>query len=499
MIAFQDLIISALARGYQIGPDALKILEDSQSTNYDEVISLIIEKKRTSAPGDFVINKSDLIGMVYSPVEAIEETNAVTTVESIEETNAVTTVEPDQGFEIIRDVVEEGMALEGIDGYWTLFKSRFEKFKKIARERTDSFQVTSMQKSAVQSINKISKIAGLLTCRRGERGRVQITVENEGGSVNAVAFNESVRRRALESLLDQMVLVELERSKSGRNVVKDLRPLDVPDRSINSSGKVVYGVFLSDIHVGSKTFLRNSFEKFLSWLSDRSGEDSEIVNRIKYLVIAGDVVDGVGVYPAQENELEEKNIVKQYEMFFSLIDKVPKNIHIFVTPGNHDATRQALPQFAIPKKYAGALYEMENLTMLGNPAEIRLHGVNVLIYHGQSLPDVVSTAPNQSFERPAAAMKLLLKARHLAPTYGRGTSFAPEKSDRLVIESVPDIFHCGHIHTLDSDVYKGTLLLNSGTWQSQTRYQYNMGIVPVAGVAPIVNLSTFDVLTKNFL
>ena len=208
MIAFQDLIISALARGYQIGPDALKILEDSQSANYDEVISLIIEKKRTSAPGDFVINKSDLIGMVYSPVEAIEETNAVTT------------VEPDQEFEIIRDVVEEGMALEGIDGYWTLFKSRFEKFKKIARERTDSFQVTSMQKSAIQSNNKISKIAGLLSCRRGERGRVQITVENEGGSVNAVALNESVRRRALESLLDQMVLVELERSKSGRNVVR---------------------------------------------------------------------------------------------------------------------------------------------------------------------------------------------------------------------------------------------------------------------------------------
>lgn len=489
MIASQNLIALALARGYQIRPDALKILEDSNNGNYEHVISAIIQRKQTSAVNDFAINKEDLLGIVYDPGEVHEGGSAVST------------VKVEESFEVVRDVIKEESPLEGIEGYWTLFKSRFEKFMKIAKERPEFFQADFMDKKSGESIDKDkhSRIAGLLADRRSGRGSVQITIESENGAISAVALDVSVKRKALESLLDQMVLVELERGKSGRNIVKDLRPLDIPDRVGNFSNKVVYGVFLSDIHVGCKTFLRSSFEKFLFWLSDRSGEDAEIVRRIKYLIIAGDVVDGVGVYPGQENELEERNILKQYEMFTSLINKVPKDIHIFVTPGNHDATRQALPQFAIPKKYAAGLYAMENLTMLGDPAEIRLHGVNVLIYHGQSLPDVVSTAPNQSFERPAAAMKLLLKARHLAPTYGRGTSFAPERTDRLVIESVPDIFHCGHIHTLDSDVYKGTLLLNSGTWQSQTKYQYNMGIVPVAGVAPIVNLSTFDVLTKNFL
>lgn len=488
MIASQNLISLALARGYQIRPDALKILEDSEGLDYDEAISLIIKKKQISAFKDFVINKDDLTGIVYNPVEISEESDISSTTEL------------NESFEVVKDVVKE-QPLGGIEGYLALFKSRFEKFMKIAKERPDFFQPVSMnmQQSESESIRKNSRIAGLLSYRRGGRGSVQITIEGESGVISAVALNVSVKRRALESLLDQMVLVELERGKSGQNVVKDLRPLGVPDRVINSSNKVVYGVFLSDIHVGCKTFLRTSFEKFLFWLSDRSSEDGEIVKRIKYLIIAGDIVDGVGVYPGQESELEERNIVKQYGMFSSLISKVPKDIHIFITPGNHDATRQALPQFAIPRKYAEELYMMGNVTMLGDPAEIRLHGVNVLVYHGQSLPDVVSTAPNQSFDRPAAAMKLLLKARHLAPTYGRGTSFAPERSDRLVIESVPDIFHCGHIHTLDSDVYKGTLLLNSGTWQSQTKYQYNMGIVPVPAVAPIVNLSTFDVLTKNFL
>lgn len=487
MVTSQNVITLALARGYQIRPDALKLLEDSEGIDYDESIATIIRRKEGSTPQDFVINRDDLAGIVYDPAEHLEEGN----IDDVVELN--------KSFEVVRDVTVEERPLEGIDGYRTLFKSRFDKFMKIAKQRPDFFQVASSEKIGVESINKTSKIAGLLIFKKNRRESVQISIENESGTVSAVALNGTVRRKALESLLDQMVLVELEKTKGGRTVVKDLRPLDVPDHAINSSNKIVYGAFLSDIHVGSKTFLRNSFEKFLLWLSDRSGEDSEIVKRIKYLVIAGDIVDGIGVYPGQENELEERNVAKQYEMFASMISKVPKDVQVFVTPGNHDATRQALPQFAIPRKYAGSLYEMENLTLLGDPAEIRLHGVNVLIYHGQSLPDVVSTTPNQSFDRPAGAMKLLLKARHLAPTYGRGTSFVPERNDRLVIESVPDIFHCGHIHTLDSDLYKGTLLLNSGTWQSQTKYQYNMGIVPVPAVAPIVNLSTFDVLTKNFL
>ena len=46
--------------------------------------------------------------------------------------------------------------------------------------------------------------------------------------------------------------------------------------------------------------------------------------------------------------------------------------------------------------------------------------------------------------------------------------------------------------------YRGTLILNSGTWQDQTKFQANMGIVPTPGKVPIVNLATLDVLTKDF-
>ena len=68
----------------------------------------------------------------------------------------------------------------------------------------------------------------------------------------------------------------------------------------------------------------------------------------------------------------------------------------------------------------------------------------------------------------------------------------------MVIDEIPDIFHAGHVHTLDRMNYRGTLILNSGTWQGQTKFQANMGIVPTPGKVPIVNLATLDMLTKDF-
>ena len=48
------------------------------------------------------------------------------------------------------------------------------------------------------------------------------------------------------------------------------------------------------------------------------------------------------------------------------------------------------------------------------------------------------------------------------------------------------------------DMYKGILLLNSGSWQRQTPFQASVGIIPNPGLAVIVNLKTFKVYTKDY-
>jgi DNA polymerase II small subunit len=248
-------------------------------------------------------------------------------------------------------------------------------------------------------------------------------------------------------------------------------------------------------------FMEKEFNRFVLWLNGKFGNENmrNIAGHVKYVVIAGDLVDGIGVYPGQMKELMIKDIYEQYREVSKLIEQIPDYIELTIIPGNHDAARKALPQPAIPRKYAEPLYEARRMYSLGNPCTVSLHEVELLLYHGRSLDDVAAVAPNVSFQTPDKAMKLLLQSRHLAPIYGERTPIAPENRDFTVIERVPDIFHAGHVHVLKCDTYRGTLIVNSGAWQGQTEYQKKMGLVPTPGIAPIVNLQTMQVATINFI
>jgi DNA polymerase II small subunit len=226
--------------------------------------------------------------------------------------------------------------------------------------------------------------------------------------------------------------------------------------------------------------------------------DSDVVERIRYVVVAGDMIDGIGVYPGQEYQLLERNLKRQYEVASEFLQQVPKHMKLIISPGNHEPVRQALPQPAVSADVARPLYGLTNAIHVGSPANIKLDGVNFLVYHGRSLDDVIATVPDLTYDRPVDAMELLLKCRHLAPTYGKRTALSPEARDMLVIDPVPDVFHAGHVHTVDVGRYRGTLMVNSGTFQGQTPFQVNVGIEPIFAIVPILDLSTLEVIKRNF-
>jgi DNA polymerase II small subunit len=294
--------------------------------------------------------------------------------------------------------------------------------------------------------------------------------------------------------MDQFIMEKIVASKNGGFIVKDIILPDIPDHAPNRSRTETYALFMSDLHVGSKFFMEQEFSNLLAWLS---GPDP-IARKIRFLVIGGDVVDGIGIYPNQDKELIALDTNEQLRLVFEYLDKIPKHIKVFISPGNHDPGRRALPQPAMPAKYNPNLWGRKNFYMIGNPAMISLNGVKVLIFHGQSVDDIVKTTPGLSYDKPAKVMQYLLKARHLSPIYGAQTPLAPELEDFMVIDEVPDIFHAGHVHVLGLDLYRGVLIVNSGAWQSQTPFQTGVGITPTSGLAVLVNLKTFKVYTKDF-
>jgi DNA polymerase II small subunit len=68
----------------------------------------------------------------------------------------------------------------------------------------------------------------------------------------------------------------------------------------------------------------------------------------------------------------------------------------------------------------------------------------------------------------------------------------------MVVDPVPDVMHSGHVHTFGELNYRGTLLVNSGTWQAQTSFQSNMGLEPTPSIIPVIDLSTLKAVRRNF-
>jgi DNA polymerase II small subunit len=476
----------AISKGYQIHPDAFAMLKGLEADVLKTIQDIIKQKKTKS-----VILVED-IRKVVRPDDVTLDSPA------------------QQDTKIIMDSSPNVNTGEGVDGYAFLFKSRFEKTVKILAQRPDSKRISkiSMVKQHVRNGNVQAGeksrdngagryiVAGLLMSRRSKKNGIDLEVDDYTGLMTATAMSEDVRKQVSALALDQVVMMEVEPAKAGPGlIIKNVYSPDIPEHLPVKSKSEVYAVLISDLHVGSKYFMEKEFLQFLDWLSMT---DDDVVRKIKFLCIGGDIIDGIGIFPNQDKELLELDAASQMAHVTRLLAKIPKHIKTFIIPGNHDPGRRALPQPAFPLKDSGGIYGLENCTMLGNPAMVELNGVKILMYHGQSLDDVIATTPGLSYSKPAEAMKVLLKARHLSPNYGGRTPMAPESEDMMVISEVPDILHSGHVHVLDIDQYRGTLVVNSGAWQAQTRFQQTMGIMPTPGIATVVNLATMQPFLQDF-
>jgi DNA polymerase II small subunit len=344
--------------------------------------------------------------------------------------------------------------------------------------------------------------------KRERSKNIFIRIEDYEASATVLVpstVKREVFKKAQRLFLDQVVCVEARKGRNDLLIAINLINPDIPEKKHNTASEEVCVALLSDLHVGSREFLDSAFQNFLQWLKGKNGnhKQKEIAGRVKYIIIAGDIVDGIGIYPDQEKDLIIKDVYEQYHVAAKLIEMIPEYIDVIISPGNHDATRQALPQPCILKEYAEPIYEARNVIMVRNPTKIRLHGVNFLIYHGRSLDDVISVVPEVTYQNldtsTPIAMRQLLKVRHLAPTYGMKTPITPLPNDVLVIDTPPDIFHAGHLHVLGYEMYRGTLIINSGTWQSKTPFQERMGLTPTPGIVPIVDLKNFKIMPINFL
>ena len=490
-------LIYAINKGYQVHPDAFAFLK-SLDCDVEKIIKTIVDaKNKFKKKSPILID--DIKGVISRDLNHMNEPVITNT---NNESNG-------ESYKIIFDPTYK-INSEDKKDFFKLFDSRYKKTLKILSIRSESRQIRKIKQikdlrnksrfSSLSNENERGKlvdsvfVAGLIMFKRNRKNDVELVIDDTTGSLPVVCRTRELINEASTLVLDQMLMLEISLSKKNSNdfVIKDIMFPDIPEHVSSKSGTESYVALISDLHVGSKYFMEKEFNDFLDWLSS----DDDFVRKIKFICIAGDIVDGIGIYPNQDRELIDININSQMSYAAALLQKIPKRMHVFLIPGNHDPGRRALPQSALTN--LRNFQQLENFSIIGNPSLVELNKVKLLMFHGQSLDDVIATVPGLSYSKPVEAMKILLRSRHLSPIYGNRTPIAPESEDMLVIDDVPDVFHAGHVHTTQVGRYKGTLIVNSGAWQKQTKFQQTMGITPTPGICLLVNLATLQSFKKDF-
>ncbi|MDD2654967.1 MAG: metallophosphoesterase, partial [Candidatus Omnitrophica bacterium] len=494
-------------KGYLISSDL-----SMENINYDELYDYLL-KKYNNKEGEMFVIDNDIIESFkneFTPkLESVAGFPDINTI--LEESSFKKTTEFSSKIELkpkiiapkkdFRGDIETNIEIiknhtiinkkKSISSFISHYSSRFEKIKNMLLLRGDIKDIININKVGD---NPVSVIGLVKHCNTTKSGNFIIELEDMTDTIN-ILITPSSEDFVKTSLIVLDEVIAISGKKSGRFFYgnKIFFP-EFPEKERSSSKEDVVVAFASDIHIGSNMFLEKKLLKFIDWLNLKKGNEKqmELASKVKYLVIPGDLIDGIGIYPGQEKELNIPDVYKQYAKFAEYFENIPETIELIVSPGNHDAVRMAEPQPPLYKDFAEPIYKMsKKINILSNPCFVNLHkkddypGSNVLIYHGYSFDHYIAEVPflrKYGYEKIEYLLKFLLDKRHLAPTHG-STLFTPG-SDELIIENIPDIFATGHIHKARIDKYKGAVVLSSSCFQGRTSFQEKVGHHPEPGKIP---------------
>jgi DNA polymerase II small subunit len=404
-------------------------------------------------------------------------------------------VDPDlRSLDVQGDITGRSTGTGEYADFVATFRDRYERLSGLLRSRVNHRPTEAVDAMAGGSD---AAIVGMIAdIRSTASGHWLVELEDTTGVFPCLILKDrEIANVVDELLLDELVAVEGTLAGDGGILfVDELHFPDVPRTYRPSTAdRHVRAALISDVHVGSQEFAADAWSAFADWLH------TEDAAAVEYLLVAGDMVEGVGVYPNQDEELDIVDIYDQYEAFSERLKEVPGDIEILLIPGNHDAVRLAEPQPGFDEELR-EIMSAHDARFSGNPATVTIEGVTILMYHGVSLDEVIAELPEEkaNYDEPHKAMYQLLKKRHVAPQYGGHTRLAPEERDYLVMEEVPDVFHTGHVHKLGYGKYHNVLAINSGCWQEQTSFQRSVNIDPDVGYAPILDLDTLDLTIQKF-
>ena len=382
------------------------------------------------------------------------------------------------------------------------FTRRLEQIGDILRQRQELQNPTSI--SHLKQGQQQAIIGLVWEKRETKNGHHILVLEDKTGTIEVLVSKnkEDLIPLVKDTMYDEVIGIT---GKMGDGIffAEKIFIPDVPaNNELKKCDEDVYALFISDLHFGNKDFYEKEFSHLIDWLRGDFGSETHqrVAKKVKYLFIVGDMVEGVGIYPSQEDDLSVIDIKEQYALFSKYLERIPSAVQIILCPGNHEAGRLAEPQFNLYKDFTSEIFNKTNVHFVSSPSVIRIHrtknfeGFTVLMYHGNSFiyygNNVPSIFESGGVNNPAGIMKYLLQRRHIAPSHTSNLYIPDPVEDPLVIKDIPDFFISGHTHMVAVEQYRGVTLLNCSCWVPITENQKSYGLSVDAGKAIITNLRT---------
>ncbi|NMA44616.1 MAG: hypothetical protein GX950_02285 [Candidatus Diapherotrites archaeon] len=401
------------------------------------------------------------------------------------------------------DVTGKSLSSGTVDDFLRLFRSKFELLSSMLKQRHNLAPIP-IKELKTRPKNESVDIIGIVNRKWvTKKGHIAYEVEDMEAKciVLVMERDKEIMKKAERILEDNVVGVKGAKVGDDFIIIKEVYWPDLPIRPAKLLDEEIYSCGISDLHIGSKLCYEKQLQGFFDYLNGKnlSPKQQERVGKIQYLFVNGDNVAGIGIYPGQLDDLVIKDIYAQYERFEDFMLQVPDYIQVFICPGQHDAVRRAEPQPGIDKEFVPRLSKLKNFHFISSPSWVETEGLKNLVYHGPSVHDLISSVSFLDMSKPQDGMVELLKKRDLMPKYGGKNPYVPEKKDYMVIKEEPDIVWFGDMHCNGYTTYRGTTIINTGTWEGQTDFQKKLGHTPTPCAIPIINLKNRNLIEVQFL
>jgi len=322
----QKIVQLFLDRNILVQSDALPILDSLTPKQADDLISGVL---KMSEQDDFLVLSCKLLSQF---IQKKEEAATQEKQETAHQANSpIKNGSSRKGEVKVLFSYNEKSTKREVGHFVQYFRARYKaleqmlSFRKELQGRLSISRIRAKKdKESVSAIGMVSDIQ--LT----KNNNLMVIIEDLTSSISVLINknrSDELYSMAKNLVLDEVIGVEGVVS-SGIIFANTLIQPDVPlTKEFKKSGEEEYAAFLGDPHIGSRHFLNHEFTKFVNWINCKIGDErqKEIASKIKYLFIIGDIVDGVGIYPSQEDDLEIPDIYKQYDKFVNFLKQLPKD------------------------------------------------------------------------------------------------------------------------------------------------------------------------------